>query len=44
MALSRDGKGLYAVNTPDNRLEVFDVKKNGNGLVHKGSILVGVSI
>ncbi|MGD8568094.1 MAG: hypothetical protein PVJ39_08395 [Gammaproteobacteria bacterium] len=40
MAMSADGSMLYAVNTPDNRLEVYDIKKNG--LVHKDSILVGV--
>ena len=42
MAFSSDGKTLYAVNTPDNRLEVFDVKKNGTGLVYKASVLVGI--
>ncbi len=40
LALSPDGKLLFAVNTPDNRLEVFRVKNSG--LVHKGSIPVGL--
>jgi DNA-binding beta-propeller fold protein YncE len=40
MAMSADGKMLYAVNTPDNRLEIYDVKKNG--LAHKASVLVGI--
>lgn len=40
LALSPDGKTLYAVNTPDNRLEVFAVDKSG--LTPVGSILVGV--
>lgn len=29
LVLSPDGKRLYAVNTPDNRLEVFAVDENG---------------
>lgn len=40
LALSQDGKLLFAVNTPDNRLEVYRVKNSG--LVHKGSIPVGL--
>ena len=40
LALSPDGKLLFAVNTPDNRLEVFQVKSSG--LVHKGSVPVGL--
>jgi DNA-binding beta-propeller fold protein YncE len=40
LALSQDGKLLFAVNTPDNRLEIFRVKDGG--LVHKGSIPVGL--
>ncbi|HYH45664.1 MAG TPA: hypothetical protein VEG34_08250, partial [Thermoanaerobaculia bacterium] len=40
LALSPDGKRLFAVNTPDNRLEVFRVRKHG--LVHTASIPVGV--
>jgi DNA-binding beta-propeller fold protein YncE len=40
LALSQDGKLLFAVNTPDNRLEVYRVKDSG--LVHKGSIPVGL--
>ena len=40
MAMSADGKMLYAVNTPDNRLEIYDIKKNG--LAHKASVMVGI--
>jgi YVTN family beta-propeller protein len=40
LALSPDGTRLYATNTPDNRLEIFDVS-NG-ALVHKLSIPVGL--
>ena len=40
LSLSPDGKLLFAVNTPDNRLESFQVK--GGGLVHKGSVPVGL--
>ncbi|MDH3212336.1 MAG: hypothetical protein OEM05_07605, partial [Myxococcales bacterium] len=40
LALSPDGSQLFAVNTPDNRLEVFDVV--GGGLVHADSIPVGM--
>lgn len=40
LALSPNGKKLFAVNTPDNRLEVFRVKKKG--LVHVGSVPVGL--
>lgn len=40
LALSADGKLLYAVNTPDNRLEIFRVK--ASGLEHRGSVAVGM--
>ncbi len=40
LALSPDGTRLYAVNTPDNRLEVFYV--TSSGLVHLGSVTVGL--
>ncbi|WP_455374889.1 hypothetical protein [Kaarinaea lacus] len=40
MAMSSDGATLFVVNTPDNRLEAFQVKNDG--LTHKGSVLVGV--
>lgn len=40
LALSPNGKKLFAVNTPDNRLEVFKVKKKG--LIHVGSVPVGL--
>ena len=37
LSLSPNGKLLFAVKTPDNRLEVFRVKKSG--LVHKGALV-----
>ncbi len=40
LALSPNGLRLFAVNTPDNRLEVFDVA--GGSLVHALSIPVGM--
>ncbi len=40
LALSPDGKQLFAVNTPDNALEIFDV--SGGGLVAAGTIPVGM--
>ena len=40
LALSPDGKHLYAVNTPDARLEIFRVTKHG--LDHRGSVSVGL--
>ena len=40
LGLSPGGKLLFAVNTPDNRLEVFRV--NAGGLVHRASIPVGL--
>lgn len=40
LALSPDGKRLYAVNTPDNRLEIFHIGKQG--LRHRGSVPVGL--
>jgi DNA-binding beta-propeller fold protein YncE len=30
LALSPDGTHLFAVNTPDNRLEIFDVATDGS--------------
>src|SRR2546428_12394544 len=41
LALSPDGMRLYAVNTPDDRLEGFDVDLQGN-LTHSGSVPVGL--
>jgi DNA-binding beta-propeller fold protein YncE len=41
LALSRGGDQLFAVNTPDNRLEVFEIKANGR-LKHRSSIPVGL--
>ncbi len=40
LALSADGTHLFAVNTPDNRLEVFDV--TGASLAHVGGVTVGL--
>src|SRR4051794_36594397 len=40
LALSPSGKLLFAVNTPDNRLEVFKV--GSSGLVHRASVPVGL--
>ena len=40
LALSPDGTRLFAVNTPDARLEVFGV--SGAGLTHLGAVPVGL--
>src|SRR5512143_1408072 len=40
LALSPDGSKLFAVNTPDNRLEIFTVA--GSGLTHVASVPVGL--
>ncbi len=40
LALSPDGSRLFAVNTPDNRLEIFDV--GAGGVTHAGSVPVGL--
>lgn len=40
LALSLDGRFVYAVNTPDGRLEVFRALEGQ--LVHKGSVSVGL--
>jgi YVTN family beta-propeller protein len=40
LALSADGARLFAVNTPDNRLEIFDI--GSEGLRHAGSVAVGM--
>ena len=40
LAMSPDGTKLYAVNTPDNQLEIFNVK--ADGLVHVASVSVGM--
>ena len=40
LALSADGSRLFAVNTPDNQLEIFDVAISG--LTHAGSVPVGL--
>src|SRR5690349_16330721 len=40
LALSDDGKFLYAVNTPDNRLEIF--RTSPQGLKPAGSVAVGL--
>jgi sugar lactone lactonase YvrE len=40
LALSPDGRWLYATNTPDNRLEVFQVA--GHTLLSAGSVVTGL--
>lgn len=40
LALAADGKTLFAVNTPDNRLEIFQV--HGHSLKHIDSVPVGM--
>ena len=40
LALSPDGTKLFAVNTPDNRLEIFTV--NAGNLTHTDSVPVGL--
>jgi DNA-binding beta-propeller fold protein YncE len=40
LAMSPDRRYLFAVNTPDNRLEIFRIR--GNGLIHSASIPVGL--
>jgi YVTN family beta-propeller protein len=40
LALSPDGTRLFAVNTPDDRVEIFDV--DGSGLTHAASVPVGL--
>src|SRR5215468_963748 len=41
LALSPDGTHLFAVNSPDDRLEIFVVDGSG-GLNHSGSVPVGL--
>jgi len=40
LAISPDKRHLFAINTPDNRLEVFEIRKSG--LIHQASIPVGL--
>ena len=40
LALSPDGRRLFALNTPDDRLEIFAI--TGGTLVHTGSVPVGL--
>ena len=40
LALAPDGHWLFAINTPDNRLEVFHI--TGHGLEHRTSVPVGL--
>jgi len=40
LAMSPDNSRLFAVNTPDNRLEIFDIKTDGLSLSH--SVPVGM--
>ena len=41
LALSPSGNLLFALNTPDNRLEIFGTSQ-GNGLSPRGSVTVGL--
>ncbi|MBZ5708039.1 YncE family protein [Nannocystis pusilla] len=41
LAMNQSRTRLYAVNTPDNRLEVYKIKSNGN-LEHAASVPVGL--
>jgi len=40
LAMSPDGTRLFAINTPDNRLEMFAV--GASGITHTGSVPVGL--
>ncbi len=40
LAMSPDKRHLFAVNTPDNRLEIFRIREDG--LIHTASIPVGL--
>lgn len=40
IVMSPDGSQLYAVNTPDNRLEIYDI--SNEGLVYNSSVPVGL--
>ena len=40
LALSPSGDRLFVVNTPDDRLEIFDV--DASGITHTGSVPVGL--
>ena len=40
LAMSPNGKQLFALNTPDNRLEIFNISKDG--LTPAGSVVVGM--
>ncbi len=40
LAMSPDGKQLFALNTPDNRLEIFNI--SATGLTAAGSVIVGM--
>ncbi len=35
LALSPDGTRLFAVNTPDDRLEIFDLNAGGSCALHR---------
>src|SRR5262245_47821025 len=40
LAISPSGNFLFAVNTPDNRLEVYRI--GNSGLIHRASVPVGL--
>lgn len=42
LALAPDGSRLFAVNTPDNRLEIFTIDGSAGTLAHEASVAVGL--
>jgi YVTN family beta-propeller protein len=42
LALSPNGSRLFAINTPDNRLEIFDIDAGTGALTPAGSVPVGL--
>src|SRR5436309_529437 len=42
LAMSPDGTKLFAVNTPDNRLEIFTINASNPALTHTDSVPVGL--
>src|SRR4029077_4016075 len=42
LALSPDGSGVFAVDTPDDRLEVFAVDPGTGNLTHSATVPVGL--
>jgi 6-phosphogluconolactonase (cycloisomerase 2 family) len=42
LAMSLDGARLFAVNTPDDHLEIFAVDSSDGSLAHEASVPVGL--